>query len=75
MVAIDVDKMRRRRQLQGLNQADLARAAKIHRSNISRLEGGHQATISPRMFARICDALGIEDRAELLAEEPVGRAS
>jgi transcriptional regulator with XRE-family HTH domain len=67
MVAIDVDEMRRRRQLQGLNQADLAREAKIHRSNISRLERGHQATVSPRMFARICDALKVKDREELMA--------
>ena len=67
MVAMDVDEMRRRRQLLGLNQADLARAAEIHRSNISRLERGHQVTVSPRMFARICDALKVEDRAELMA--------
>jgi len=67
MVAIDVEEMRRRRQLQGLSQSDLARAAQIHRSNISRLERGHQDTISPRTFARICDALGVKNRAELMA--------
>jgi len=75
MVAIDADEMRRRRQLQGLNQAALAQAADVHRSYISRIEANAQAYVSPAVFARICDALGVQDRADLLAADPVGRAS
>lgn len=74
-VNIDPAELRRKRELLGLNQAELAERAKVHYSFISRLEGGRRAKASPRVFARICDALGVLDRTELMADEPAGHAS
>jgi len=67
MVVIDADEMRRRRQLKGLSQTALAALAQVHNSHISHIESGRRPTVSPAAFARICDALEIQDRSELMA--------
>lgn len=66
-VAIDRTKMRRLRQLKGMNQPDLAAAVGVTRSYIGHIESGRRPTMSPRVFASLCDALGVEDREELMA--------
>lgn len=67
MVAIRADEMKRRRQINGLSQTALAELAGVDNSHISHIESGRRPTISPAVFARICDALGVHDRAELMA--------
>jgi len=75
-VAIDRAKLRLLRKLKGLNQPELAAAVGVSSSYIGHIESGRRPTTSPRVFASICDVLGVEDRAELLADEPVvGRVS
>lgn len=74
-VAIDRAKLRRLRQLKGLNQPDLAAKVGVSSSYIGHIESGRRRTMSPRVFVSLCDALGIGDRAELLADEPVGHPS
>lgn len=66
MVKINRERMRRRRQVQGFSQTSLADAAKVHRTYVSLIESGKRPTIGPEVFGRICDALGIEDREELI---------
>jgi len=67
MVAIDREKIRIRRQLRGDNQAQLAERAQISPGYVSLIESGQRTTVSPAVFARICDALEVEDRTELMA--------
>jgi transcriptional regulator with XRE-family HTH domain len=66
-VAIDRAKMRRLRQIKGLNQPELARRVGVTRSYIGHIESGRRPTMSPRVFAALCDALELEDREELMA--------
>lgn len=68
-VRIDRRKLRRARQLMGLNQLELAEASGLKGPYISHLETGRRRTLSPGAYARICDALAIQDRTELLAPE------
>lgn len=69
MVRLDRRKLRLRRQLEGLNQAELARAAGISYSYVGHLESGRRPTLSPGAYVRICEALRVQDRTELLAPE------
>lgn len=75
MVAIDKSELRRRRQLLGENQAQFADSCGVSAGYISQLESGIRERVSPPVFVRICDALGVEDRTQMLADEPVGRVS
>lgn len=73
-VPIDRVAMRRWRRLKGLNQGQLAAKADISYAYVGHIERGDRLHVSPAVFARICDALGVQDRAELLAaEQAAGR--
>lgn len=65
-VAVDGTAVRQKRKLSGLTMAGLAQLADISAPYISHIELGRRKTISPPVFARICDALGVEDRRELM---------
>lgn len=66
-VVVDRAQLRRRRQIKGLDQAELAVLAKVSPSYVGHIESGRRPTVSPGVFARICDALDVEDRTELMA--------
>lgn len=66
MVVIDRAELRKRRKLSGLNQAQLAERAQVSPSYISLIESGNRPTVSPATFARLCTALAVGDRNELL---------
>ncbi len=65
-VPINADALRHHRHLAGLTQIALAKKAGIHHVYISMIETGRRATIGPEAFARICDALNITDRTQLI---------
>lgn len=67
MVRLDPQKLRLMRQLKGFNQAKLAAAAEVSFSYIGHLERGTREAVSPAVYMRICDALDIKDRTELMA--------
>ena len=66
-VVVDRAAIRRQRQLKGLDQAGLAELAGVSPGYVSHIEAGRRPTVSPGVFVRICDALGVEDRTELMA--------
>lgn len=66
-VVIDRAELRRRRQLKGLNQAELAQLAGVSFSYVGHIESGRRPTVSPRVFVKLCDALEVSDRTELMA--------
>lgn len=70
MVSVDRLAIRRHRHLKGLNQGELATAADISYGYVGHIERGTRKTVSPAVFGRICDALGVEDRTKLMAPEP-----
>lgn len=65
---IDGAAMRNRRILAGLSVKALATAVGVSRPYISILETHPGRTCSPPVFRRICDALGVADRSELLRD-------
>ena len=67
MVLIDRVKLRRKRQLSGLTYAQLGDLAGISFGYVGQLERGVRTAVSPPVYVRICDALGVQDRTELLA--------
>lgn len=69
MVHIDRVELRRRRKLSGLSYAGLAAKAGISFGYVGQLERGNRLTVSPPVFARLCDALGVQDRTKLLAKD------
>jgi transcriptional regulator with XRE-family HTH domain len=69
MVRVDRAEARRRRHLAGLTQAELAEIIGVNGSYISLIESGQRPTIGPGVFVRLCDALDVEDRTELILDE------
>ena len=71
-VLIDGVKMGELRKLLGETQAVFAQRAGISPAYVSQIEKQQRKYVSPPMFARICDALGIavEDRAKMIADPP-----
>lgn len=65
-VTIDGAQVRERRKLAGLTVAALAAECLITRQYLSQIELSPGKTVSPPVFARICDALGVEDRRTLM---------
>lgn len=59
-VEIDAEKLREMRQDQGLTQKDLAKISGITAQYLGQLENRHRLRVSPPVFARLCDSLGIE---------------
>lgn len=68
-VRINRDRLRRRRQVMGFNQARLAEEADLSFSYIAHIERGTRPRVSPEVLGRLSDALGIEDRAELIEDD------
>jgi transcriptional regulator with XRE-family HTH domain len=72
---IDGTAMRELRKLAGYSVKGLAEAVNCSAPYISMLETRPDRTCSPELFARICDALHVRDRALLLrqsnGEDPV----
>lgn len=66
MVRVDRKELRLKRQLFGLTQGELAELAGISFGYVAHIERGTRPTVSPRVFARLCDALHVQDRTELL---------
>lgn len=65
-VPINKDRLRRRREIAGLNQARLADTSGFSPSYIAMIERGERTHVSPDALGRICDALGVENRADLI---------
>lgn len=65
-VRIDRKILKLRRQVSGLNLAQLGDAAGISPGYVGHLESGRRETVSPAVFVRICDALDVQDRTELM---------
>lgn len=66
-VAIDGAGVRHRRKLLGLRVQELAERCGISVGYVSHIERGERRSVSPPVFGRICDALGlaVENRQEL----------
>lgn len=71
-VRIDRKVLKIRRQLSGLNLAQLGDAAGISPGYAGHLESGRRETVSPAVFVRICDALAVQDRTELMLTDADG---
>ena len=70
-VRVDPKKLRLTRQLRGMTQVQLGRSAKLSNSYIGYLERGLRTLVSPPAFGRLCDALSVLDRTELMDDEEV----
>lgn len=60
-IAINGPVLRAWRQIRGYSAAELAEAISRHRSFVSKLENGAAQRVSPRVFRRLLDVLGIDD--------------
>jgi transcriptional regulator with XRE-family HTH domain len=60
-VAVNGPVIRFLRQLRGYSMVDLSGAIEVHRSLLSKLESGATQRVSPRLFKRLLDVLGIDD--------------
>lgn len=65
-VAIDGAQVRELRKLSGKTITGLAESCGISFQYLSFIERGDRATVSAPVFARICDALGVIDRRDLV---------
>jgi transcriptional regulator with XRE-family HTH domain len=71
-IAIDGAKLRLTRQLNGTGIMLLAERVGVSHTYIGQLERGQRVRVSPEVYVRLCDALGIADRTYLMAKPPVG---
>jgi len=71
-VLVDGAKLRDLRKLSGRTLVQFAEAAGISHQYLGQVELGERPTVSPPVFARICDALGIspENRRSLVKTAP-----
>ncbi|MBN1174222.1 MAG: helix-turn-helix transcriptional regulator [Micromonosporaceae bacterium] len=65
-VAIDGAKVRELRKLAGFTLKDFAPQCGIGFQYLSQIERGDRQFVSPPTFAKICDALNIENRRDML---------
>ncbi len=65
-VKINRHELKRQRHLNGYTRIKLAELSNLSPSYIGLIERGARTTISPPAFARLCDALNITDRNELI---------
>jgi len=65
--------LRQKRKLAGHNLVPFAVLVGISFQYLSQIERGDRKSVSPEVFAAICDALGLEkkERAELIADQRV----
>jgi transcriptional regulator with XRE-family HTH domain len=75
MIRIDRRKLRVLRQLSGMNQLQLAQRAGLSFGYVGHLERGTRLRVSPPVLAALCEALGVQNRTELLADEATRSAS
>jgi transcriptional regulator with XRE-family HTH domain len=70
-VAIDGPEVRRWRKRLGWTVTGLAARCHISQQYLSLIERGDRRTVGPPVFARICDAFGldVESRSELMRKE------
>ncbi|MEO6086061.1 MAG: helix-turn-helix transcriptional regulator [Umezawaea sp.] len=68
-VAVNGTAIRAKRKLAGLYMAELAGKCGISEGYVSHIELGRRQAVSPPVFAALCDALGVNDRSELLAAD------
>ncbi|MGH3439293.1 MAG: helix-turn-helix domain-containing protein [Sciscionella sp.] len=68
-VPINAELMQHLRKLSGLNQARFAQVCKVSAPYISHIERGRRKTISPAVYVRICNALGVKNREQLLLRD------
>lgn len=71
-VPLNTAELRKLRQLAGLTQAQLAEKASVSFSYVAHIERGIRPHVSPPVFARLCDALGVQNRKELMAQVGAG---
>jgi transcriptional regulator with XRE-family HTH domain len=69
-VHVDGARIRELRKLSGNSVTELARRAGISATYVSAIEVGRRPRVSAPVFGRICDALGVTERAQL-AREPL----
>lgn len=74
-IAIDGKKTTEARRNAGLTQLQLATKAGISQSYLSSLELGERSRMSPALYTRLCDALGVTDPSTLMAEPPTTPAT
>lgn len=60
-VPIDGQEVKRRRGLQGDTSEAFATKCRVSPAYISHIERGRRQNVSPPVFVRICDALGIDE--------------
>lgn len=65
-VELDGVRLRELRKLQGHTLRSFAEKCEISVGYLSQLELGDRRMVSPPTFGRICDALGVEDRRDLV---------
>lgn len=67
-VAIDGREVRQRRKLKGKDLGQFAAECDITIGYLSHIETGRRLAVSPPVFLRICDALGVveDDREQLV---------
>lgn len=63
---INGSKLRELRKLAGLTVTEVAEKIGISISYLAQIERGARRTVAPGMFVKICDAMGVVDRRELL---------
>lgn len=68
-VAVNGADIRRRRKLLGWTVTDLAARCDISQQYLSFIERGDRQRVSPPVFARLCDELGVENRSDLMLPE------
>jgi transcriptional regulator with XRE-family HTH domain len=69
-VQIAGGKVREERKLLGDNLKSFAPKVGITFQYLSQIERGDRTSVSPEVFGRICDALGITNRKALLRQDP-----
>lgn len=69
-LSIDGTKLRELRKLMGDDLKGFAARAGITFQYLSQIELGRRRRVSPPTFVRICNALGVTNRREMLASSP-----
>lgn len=65
-VEVDGERLRHLRKLAGHNLVTFAQKIEISWGYLSQIERGRRKNVSPEVFGRICDQLGLDNRTELM---------
>lgn len=63
-LAVDGEGLRRLRKMAGYNLVTFAAEIDISWGYLSQIERGHRQNVSPQVFARICEKLGLAELAD-----------